>query len=198
MFSGINHPSSDAAGYAVCRGGPSRQDARRGTTPPSVVYERRRSGRLFQGHTPDASLGSRSRRVERAINHAPDFRWPCRARLPSSIRGGYLRREPAWSAIPTLATELFIVSSDYDAPDADHPERVCDALKWELGVAVVPVPKAGTCGKSNNRRQSKELRASICARGFETAARSGCGLQHSAVPVTPWHRAACRVPWATG
>ena len=50
---------------------------------------------------------------------------------------------PAWSALSELADKLFMVSSDYKAPDADPPGLVSKALKAEFGVEVVPVRDTG-------------------------------------------------------
>ena len=50
---------------------------------------------------------------------------------------------PAWTALPGIAKRVFVVSSDYDAPDADPPGLVSKALNSEFGIAVVPVKNAG-------------------------------------------------------
>lgn len=50
---------------------------------------------------------------------------------------------PAWLAIPAIAKDLFIVCSDYDAPNPDPPGLVSRALNQEFGVAVVPVRQSG-------------------------------------------------------
>ncbi len=50
---------------------------------------------------------------------------------------------PAWTALPSSAERLFVISSDYDAPDADPPGLVSKALHAEFGIAVVPVKGAG-------------------------------------------------------
>jgi pimeloyl-ACP methyl ester carboxylesterase len=50
---------------------------------------------------------------------------------------------PAWSALPALASDVFIVSSDYDALDADPPGLVARSLTSEFGIAVVPVHDSG-------------------------------------------------------
>ena len=48
-----------------------------------------------------------------------------------------------WSPDELSAKHLFVVSSDYTAPDADPPGKVCEALALEFGISVVPVPDTG-------------------------------------------------------
>ena len=50
---------------------------------------------------------------------------------------------PAWSALPDVARDVFVVSSDYNAPDADPPGLVSKTLRADFGIAVVPVRDTG-------------------------------------------------------
>lgn len=78
---------------------------------------------------------------------------------------------PAWSAVPALTKELFIVSSDYDAPDADPPGLVSKTLNLEFGVAVVPVRKSGHLLQIEQPEEAERVvRAHLRMRGFEISA----------------------------
>jgi pimeloyl-ACP methyl ester carboxylesterase len=78
---------------------------------------------------------------------------------------------PAWSAIPAIAEDLFIVSSDYEAPDADPPGLVCKSLSSEFGVAVVPVREGGHLVQIEQPEVTEQIvRAHLRARGFEIPA----------------------------
>jgi pimeloyl-ACP methyl ester carboxylesterase len=46
---------------------------------------------------------------------------------------------PAWAVLPELAKSLVVISSDYDAADADPPGLVNKTLQSDLGIQVVPV-----------------------------------------------------------
>jgi pimeloyl-ACP methyl ester carboxylesterase len=50
---------------------------------------------------------------------------------------------PAWSALAAIAKDLFVLSSDYDEPDADPPGRVSKALSAEFGIEGAPVRNTG-------------------------------------------------------
>jgi pimeloyl-ACP methyl ester carboxylesterase len=50
---------------------------------------------------------------------------------------------PSWQALPRIAPEILVVSSDYDRPDADAPGKVCAAIAREFGIKVVPIPDTG-------------------------------------------------------
>jgi pimeloyl-ACP methyl ester carboxylesterase len=79
---------------------------------------------------------------------------------------------PAWSAVPTLANDLFIVSSDYDAPDADPPGLVSKTLNLEFGVAVVPVRNSGHLLQIEQPEEVERIvREHLRARGFEIPSR---------------------------
>jgi pimeloyl-ACP methyl ester carboxylesterase len=81
-------------------------------------------------------------------------------------------KSPAWSAIPAIAKDLFIVSSDYEAPDADPPGLVCKSLSPEFGVAVVPVRKGGHLLQIEQPEVTEQIvREHLRARGFAIPAR---------------------------
>ena len=48
-----------------------------------------------------------------------------------------------WSLDGLSAKHMFVVSSDYEAPDADPPGKVCEALALEFGISVTPIPDTG-------------------------------------------------------
>jgi pimeloyl-ACP methyl ester carboxylesterase len=78
---------------------------------------------------------------------------------------------PAWSALPALVNDLFIVSSDYNAPDSDPPGLVSKALNMEFGVAVVPVDKSGHLLQIEQPEETERIvREHLRARGFKIAA----------------------------
>jgi pimeloyl-ACP methyl ester carboxylesterase len=78
---------------------------------------------------------------------------------------------PAWSALPAIASELLIVSSDYDAPDADPPGLVSKALQSEFGIAVVPVRGTGHLLQIERPAEVEAIvRAHLRTRGFEISA----------------------------
>jgi pimeloyl-ACP methyl ester carboxylesterase len=78
---------------------------------------------------------------------------------------------PAWTALPGLAKQLFVVCSDYDAPDADPPGLVSKALHDEFGIAVVPVRNGGHLLQLEQPEEvGKIVRSHLHARGFDIAA----------------------------
>jgi len=77
---------------------------------------------------------------------------------------------PVWPALPALANDLFIVSSDYNAPDSDPPGLVSKALNAEFGVAVVPVGKSGHLLQIEQPEETERIvREHLRARGFKIA-----------------------------
>ena len=77
---------------------------------------------------------------------------------------------PAWSALPTLAKDLFVVSSDHDAPLADPPGLVSKALKSEFGISVVPVRKSGHLLQIEQPDEvARIVRRHLHSRGFKIA-----------------------------
>ena len=77
---------------------------------------------------------------------------------------------PAWLGIPAIASNLFIVSSDYDALNADPPGLVSRALQKEFGVAVVSVPNSGHLLQIEQPEAvGKVVRDRLRARGFDIA-----------------------------
>jgi pimeloyl-ACP methyl ester carboxylesterase len=50
---------------------------------------------------------------------------------------------PAWSVLPSVAKEIFMISSDFNSPDADPPGLVSQSLQTDFGIKVVPVPDTG-------------------------------------------------------
>ena len=48
-----------------------------------------------------------------------------------------------WSVKGFSAPNLFVVSSDYLAPDADPQGKVCEAMAVEFGIPVVRIPETG-------------------------------------------------------
>lgn len=78
---------------------------------------------------------------------------------------------PAWLAIPHFANKLFIVSSDYDAPNPDPPGLVSRALNQEFGVPVVPVRNSGHLLQVEQPEAvEKIVRDHLRARDFDVAA----------------------------
>jgi pimeloyl-ACP methyl ester carboxylesterase len=76
----------------------------------------------------------------------------------------------AWSALPAMASELLVVSSDYDGQAADPPGLVCRALRSEFGVDVVPIPGAGHLLQIERPAEAEAVvRSYLRARGFEIA-----------------------------
>jgi pimeloyl-ACP methyl ester carboxylesterase len=77
---------------------------------------------------------------------------------------------PAWSALPALASELFILSSDYDASDADPPGLVSKALRPNFGIEVVPVRESGHLLQIERPVEAHRIvRQHLRARGFDVA-----------------------------
>lgn len=52
-------------------------------------------------------------------------------------------RSPAWQALPSIVQDLFVVSSDFEAEDADPPAWICKALAAEFGISVARIPDSG-------------------------------------------------------
>ncbi len=50
---------------------------------------------------------------------------------------------PTWAVLPQLAKKLLVISSDYDAPNADPPGLVSKGLRADFGIEVVPVRDTG-------------------------------------------------------
>ena len=77
---------------------------------------------------------------------------------------------PAWSALPAIARHLFILSSDYDAPDPDPPGLVSKALRAEFGIDVVPVRGTGHLLQIERPAEAERIvRQQLRARGFDIA-----------------------------
>jgi pimeloyl-ACP methyl ester carboxylesterase len=77
---------------------------------------------------------------------------------------------PAWTVLPELADRLLIISSDYEAPDADPPGLVSQALRSEFGIEVVPVPGTGHLLQIEQPEEVQRIvRERLRTRGFEIA-----------------------------
>ncbi len=50
---------------------------------------------------------------------------------------------PVWAVLPRVARDLFVVSSDCAAEDADPPAKVCAVLPQAFGIAVLAIPDTG-------------------------------------------------------
>jgi pimeloyl-ACP methyl ester carboxylesterase len=78
---------------------------------------------------------------------------------------------PAWRGISAIASNLFIVSSDYEALNPDPPGLVSRALQQEFGVAVVPVRNSGHLLQIEQPGPvGKIVRDHLRVRGFDVAA----------------------------
>jgi pimeloyl-ACP methyl ester carboxylesterase len=78
---------------------------------------------------------------------------------------------PAWLGISAIASNLFIVSSDYEAPNPDPPGLVSTALQQEFGVAVVAVRHSGHLLQIEQPEAvGKIVRDRLRIRGFDVAA----------------------------
>ena len=79
-------------------------------------------------------------------------------------------KSAAWTVLPSLAKQLFVVSSDYDLPGAEPPGRASRALSIEFGIAVVPVREAGHLLQIEQPEEvARIVRRHLHARGFEIA-----------------------------
>jgi pimeloyl-ACP methyl ester carboxylesterase len=77
---------------------------------------------------------------------------------------------PAWSALPALAKNLFVVSSDPDAPFADPPGLVSKALRSEFGISVVTVRNSGHLLQIEQPDEvARIVRRHLHSRGFKIA-----------------------------
>jgi pimeloyl-ACP methyl ester carboxylesterase len=77
---------------------------------------------------------------------------------------------PTWAVLPELADRLFVVSSDYDAPDADPPGLVSKALRSDFGIEVVAVPDTGHLLQIEQPKEvQRVVREHLRSRGFEIA-----------------------------
>jgi pimeloyl-ACP methyl ester carboxylesterase len=77
---------------------------------------------------------------------------------------------PAWSAVPAVAKQLFVVSSDYEAPNADPPGLVSKALNTDFGVAVTPIRRSGHLVQIEQPEAAVRIvREHLHARGFVAA-----------------------------
>jgi pimeloyl-ACP methyl ester carboxylesterase len=78
---------------------------------------------------------------------------------------------PTWSILPELAEKLLVISSDYDAPDADPPGLVCKTLRSDFGIEVVPVRDTGHLLQIEKPREVQSVvRERLRSRGFEITA----------------------------
>jgi pimeloyl-ACP methyl ester carboxylesterase len=78
---------------------------------------------------------------------------------------------PVWPVLAKIAASLLVVSSDYDAPDADPPGLVSKALQSELGIEVVKIADSGHLLQIEQPGHVQKLvRARLRARGFAIAA----------------------------
>ena len=74
---------------------------------------------------------------------------------------------PAWSVLPSVAGEIFVVSSDYNAADVDPPGLVSKALHMDFGIDVVAVPDTGHLLQIERPKEvEKIVRDHLCSRGF--------------------------------
>jgi pimeloyl-ACP methyl ester carboxylesterase len=78
---------------------------------------------------------------------------------------------PTWSILPELAEKLLVISSDYDAPEADPPGLVCKTLRSDFGIEVVPVRDTGHLLQIEKPREVQSVvRERLRSRGFEITA----------------------------
>jgi pimeloyl-ACP methyl ester carboxylesterase len=75
---------------------------------------------------------------------------------------------PTWSILPQLAGKLLVISSDYDAPDAEPPGLVSKALQAEFGIEVVPVRETGHLLQIERPQEAQTvMRKRLRSDGFE-------------------------------
>jgi pimeloyl-ACP methyl ester carboxylesterase len=80
-------------------------------------------------------------------------------------------KAPSWQALPRIAQNILVVSSDYDRPDADAPGKVCAAIAGEFGIKVVPIPDTGHLLQIERPLEAAlAVRDYLRARGFDIAA----------------------------
>jgi pimeloyl-ACP methyl ester carboxylesterase len=143
----------------------------------------RRRPRVFQSAEQLALYFKNTRRSQRWVPGAAELM--ARATTKPAAAGGvelvcppeleadiYLEnsRSPAWTVLPALADRLVIISSDYEAPDADAPGLVIKALRSELGIEVLPVASTGHLLQIEKPEEVQRIvRERLRARGFEIA-----------------------------
>ena len=49
---------------------------------------------------------------------------------------------PSWQALPGIAQDILVVSSDYNRPDADAPGQVCAAVASEFGIMLEDIAQS--------------------------------------------------------
>lgn len=141
----------------------------------------RQRRRAFQSADELATYFKSSRRLQRWVPGAPELM--ARAITRPADNGGvelvcppeweadiYVQNSnsPTWSVLPELADKLFVVSSDYDAPDADPPGLVSKALRSDFGIEVVPVRDTGHLLQIEQPREVQRIvREHLRSRGFE-------------------------------
>jgi pimeloyl-ACP methyl ester carboxylesterase len=78
---------------------------------------------------------------------------------------------PTWRALPKIAPDILVVSSDHNAADADAPGHVCRAIRREFGIKVVPIPDTGHLLQIERPLEAaKAVRDYLGTRGFNIAA----------------------------
>ena len=78
---------------------------------------------------------------------------------------------PAWSVLPSVADEIFIVSSDYNAADVDPPGLVSKAVHVDFGIDVVAVPDSGHLLQIERPKEAEKIaRDHLRSRGFDIPA----------------------------
>jgi len=78
---------------------------------------------------------------------------------------------PSWQALPRIAPDILVVSSDYNRPDADAPGKVCAAVAGEFGIKVVPIPDTGHLLQIERPLEAAQaVRDYLRIRGFDIAA----------------------------
>ncbi len=143
----------------------------------------RRRPRVFQSAEQLALYFKSTRRSQRWVQGATELM--ARATTKPADGGGvelvcppeleadiYLENSssPTWTVLPELAGRLLIISSDYEAPDADPPGLVSKALRSEFGIEVVPVPGTGHLLQIEQPEDVQRIvRERLRARGFDIA-----------------------------
>ncbi|MGP0094884.1 MAG: alpha/beta fold hydrolase [Xanthobacteraceae bacterium] len=78
---------------------------------------------------------------------------------------------PSWQALPRIASNILVVTCDYNAPDAAAPSKVCQAIAGEFDIQVVPIPDTGHLLQIERPLEAaKVTRDYLRARGFDLEA----------------------------
>jgi len=161
-------------------GHPLGETARRDERYLNVLTRHRR--RCFSSPDELAADFKRARRLSRWVPGAAELmaravtrpaadtgvELVCPPELEASI---YLQNAeaPAWSMLPTIARDVFVVSGDPTIAGATPPAKVCAMLPQEFGIEVVAVPGAGHLLQIEQPDLvAASVRRHLRARGFET------------------------------